>query len=154
MTRALLSLNFMHCMERFATQIYLTQLGSFKGLPLYQKLTEASANESTHVQKLRTEIKRLKGSVYPLGWLFQFAGVILGLITRLSGKRHLFKADTFVEVRAVNDYTGFLRSVRFDSETVKMIQGIIADEKEHINNWKKAGESLAAQAAGITGRRG
>jgi hypothetical protein len=70
MSKALLSLNFMHCMERFATQIYLTQRGTFRGQPLFQKLTSASENESTHVQKLRTRIKQLNGSIYPCGFLW------------------------------------------------------------------------------------
>lgn len=143
MRKTILSLNFMHCMERFATQIYLTQRGAFKGLPLAQQLTDAAENERTHVQKLRAEIKRLKGAVYPLGWLFQFMGIILGTVTRLIGKQNLFKADTFVETRAVKDYRGFLRAVNFEKETDKMIKKIITDEEAHILNWQKARESLS-----------
>jgi rubrerythrin len=143
MRKAIISLNFMYCMERFATQIYLTQRGAFKGLPLEQELTEAAENERGHVQKLQGEIKRLKSAVYPLGWLFQFMGVILGLTTRLTGKRNLFLADTFVETRAVKDYGGFLKAVRFDEETKKMIGKIITDEEGHILNWQKARASLS-----------
>jgi hypothetical protein len=138
MNKALLSLNFMHCMERFATQIYLTQRGAFKGQPMAQKLTDASDNERGHVQKLRACIKKLNGSIYPFGWLFQFMGVIVGLGTRLSGKINLFKADTFIEMRAVKDYRCFLTTVRFDPDTVESIRGIIADEEKHIINWKNA----------------
>jgi rubrerythrin len=144
-SKIFLSLNFMHCMERFATQIYLTQKGAFKGLTEAQKLTDASENESGHVKKLKAEIKRLKGNVYPLGWLFQSMGVILGWATRLSGKSNLFQADTFVEVRAVKDYNRFLKAVNFDSNTVKTIRGIIADEETHILNWQTARKALAAK---------
>ena len=145
MSNVLLSLNFMHCMERFATQIYLTQRGAFKGLPLSQNLTHASENEKGHVQKLQSEIKRIKGKVYPFGWLFQFAGVMLGLLTRLSSKRNILKADTFVETRAVKDYNSFLKSIPFDSNTCETIRLIIADEENHITNWKKARESFLAR---------
>jgi demethoxyubiquinone hydroxylase (CLK1/Coq7/Cat5 family) len=138
MGKALLSLNFMHCMERFATQIYLTQRASFKDESTIKKLTAASENESTHVQKLNSRIKQLKGHVYPLGWLFQLAGVILGWITRLSGRRSLFGADIFVETRAVKDYNGFLTAVKFDPATAEMIKGIIKDEVDHIRNWNEA----------------
>ena len=60
----------------------------------------------------------------------------------ISGKGNLFKADIFAEMLAVSGYNGFLRVVPFDADTVKLIRGIIADEEVHINNWKKAEESL------------
>jgi rubrerythrin len=132
-------------MERFATQIYLTQRAGFKGQPMAQKLTDASDNERGHVQKLRARIKKLNGSIYPFGWLFQFMGIVVGLITRLSGKIYLFRADTFVEIRAVKDYSSFLKTVHFDPDTVESIRGIIADEEKHITNWKNARESLVGK---------
>jgi demethoxyubiquinone hydroxylase (CLK1/Coq7/Cat5 family) len=125
-------------MERFATQIYRTQAPYFKNSVLKKQLIEASENESTHVNKLRAELKRLNYNVYPLGFIFQFAGAILGLITRLSGKRYLFKADIFVEKRAVKDYNGFLNSVKFGKDTTEVIRSIIPDEEVHIANWDKA----------------
>ncbi|HEX9896887.1 MAG TPA: demethoxyubiquinone hydroxylase family protein [Dehalococcoidales bacterium] len=143
MSKVFLSLNFMHCMERFATQIYRTQKGAFNGTPIAQQLIDASENEKTHVQKCRTQIKKLNGKVYPLGWLFQFVGVILGFITRLCGKRNLFKADSFVEMRAVKDYNAFIRAIPFDKDTVELIRVMIADEEVHVINWKKNAEPLA-----------
>jgi len=140
MSKVFLSLNFMHCMERFATQIYRTQKGAFGDIQIVQQLIDASENERTHVQKLRTQIKKLNGKIYPLGWLFQLVGIILGFITRLCSKRNLFKADTFVEMRAVKDYNGFLKNIPFDKDTVDIIRVIITDEEVHIVNWKKASE--------------
>jgi hypothetical protein len=52
------------------------------------------------------------------------------------GKRSLFKAGTFVEIRAVHDYGSFLKSVPFDLDTVNLIRDIITDEEVHIQNWK------------------
>ncbi len=63
MSKALLSLNFMYCMERFATQIYRTQMGAFNDKQIIQKLAEASQNELEHVQKLQAQIKRQSGRV-------------------------------------------------------------------------------------------
>ena len=146
MNKALISLNFMYCMERFATQIYLTQKGAFNDGEIARKLIVASANEREHVKKLRAQIKKLNGRVYPCGFIFQSMGVILGLIARLSGKRNLLKADTYVETRAVKDYSGFIRAVSFNSKTVELIREIIKDEEVHIANWKKAGESLIKEA--------
>jgi rubrerythrin len=141
MNKQSLSLNFMHCMERFATQIYRSQKPSFKNSVFEKQLIDASENERTHVEKLRAVLKTSNYKVYPLGFLFQFAGVVLGLITRLSGKRNLFKADIFVEKKAVKDYNGFLNKVKFEKETVEVIRGIIPDEETHIANWEKAAEA-------------
>jgi rubrerythrin len=141
MNKVLLSLNFMYCMERFATQIYRTQKPAFDN-PVAQQLIGASENEREHVNKLHTQIKKLNGRVYPFGLLFQLVGVILGLITRISGKRNILKADIFVEKRAVHDYNGFLKAVRFDKDTAKLIKKIIKEEELHINKWRKARESL------------
>jgi rubrerythrin len=137
------SLNFMYCMERFAVQVYRSQLGAFKGSPLAPKLKAASENESGHVNKLRDQLRKLQGPVYPFGFLFQFAGMVTGLTTRLSGKRNLFLIDTWVETRAVRDYGRFARKVGFDADTAKLILQIIGEEKEHIVNWKTARDSLA-----------
>jgi rubrerythrin len=145
MNKVLLSLNFMYFMERFATQIYRTQRGAFNNQVIFQKITEAYENEREHVRKLQSEIRHLNGRVYPCGFLFQFGGVIFGIITRFSGRRNLFKVDTFVEVRAVNDYNSFLRSISFGENTTKIIRGIIADEQEHIVNWRIVSESIAGK---------
>jgi rubrerythrin len=136
MNKELLSLNFMYCMERFATQIYLTQRSAFSDRAFLQMITDASENESGHVRKLQAQIRQLKGRVYPFGFLFQFGGVVSGFITRLSGHRNLFKADTFVEVRAVRDYNSFLNKLEFDDNTKRLIRGIIVDEELHVRNWQ------------------
>jgi len=129
-------------MERFATQIYRTQRGAYKKGNVSQKLIAAADNERTHFEKLQVKIENLNGRVYPLGWLFQTGGVVLGACTRLVGINNLLKVDTFVETRAVKDYNSFLNSVAFDADTADMIQRIIQDEEEHINNWKRAREAV------------
>lgn len=143
MNKALLSLNFMHCMERFATQIYLTQKPAFGDTPIARQLVDASENERTHVEKLRTQIGALKGRIYPFGFLFQTMGIILGLLTRLSGKRNLMRADILVEARAVKDYNSFLKKVSFDEDTAGVIRELIADEETHVSNWRETLESLS-----------
>ena len=142
MNKVLLSLNFVYCMERFATQIYLTQRGAFNNTSYAQQLTAASANEKEHVEKFQAQIKKLSGNVYPFGFLFQSAGVMLGFITRLTGKLNLFKANSFVEIRAVKDYSALIENMNYDKSTIDLINGIIADEEIHIRNWKNAVESL------------
>jgi rubrerythrin len=142
MNKIVLSLNFMYCMERFATQIYRTQKPAFHDGSLIKPLEDASSNEKTHVDKLRAQLNKLNYGVYPFGLLFQYAGEVLGFIARLSGKLNLLRADTFVENRAVKDYNGFVKAIPFDADTVSVIREIIADEEIHINNWKKVAEML------------
>lgn len=142
MNKVLLSLNFMYCMERFATQIYLTQRKAFDSESIIQQLTDASENERSHFNKLQLQIRALDGRVYPFGFLFQAVGAILGFITRLSGKCNLFKVDIYIENRAVKDYYSFLKGVSFNTDTVKLIRELIADEEVHIINWQKGRELL------------
>ena len=143
MSKALLTLNFMYCMERFATQIYRTQKAAFDDDLIAQQIADASENERGHVTKLQAQIRALNGRIYPVGLLFQGVGVVLGLITRLSGKRNLMKADIFVESRAVKDYNSFLTAVSFNEDTVKLIRELITDEEVHVINWRKALELLS-----------
>jgi len=145
MNKAICSLNFMYCMERFATQIYRTQAAAFKSDSIAEQLLAASENERGHVFKLQAQIKALNGRVYPFGLLFQFMGIILGLITSLLGSRNLFRADTFIEARAVKDYNNLLKTVSFTPSTAKLIQELIADEEVHTTNWRKAAESLTTK---------
>ncbi|MFC2035894.1 hypothetical protein ACFLUJ_07240 [Chloroflexota bacterium] len=42
MSKVLLSLNFMYCMERFATQIYRTQSAAFNDKSIAKQLIDAS----------------------------------------------------------------------------------------------------------------
>ena len=69
MIKVLISLNFMYCMERFATQIYRTQKPAFGIDEIAQKLVDASENERSHVNKLQAQIKLLNGRIYPFAFL-------------------------------------------------------------------------------------
>jgi len=141
MKKSILSLNFMYGMERFATQIYLVQKGRFKDSGIVELLTEAAKNEKTHVQRLRAQIIKLNGKVYPWGWLFQSIGFVTGCFTSIIGKHNLFKMNTFVENRAVRDYGGFVKSGAFDDDTANLIREIISDEERHVVNWKAAAKN-------------
>lgn len=53
MNKAILSLNFMYSMERFATAIYRVQKGGFKEAFISQKMSFAVNNEWQHASKLK-----------------------------------------------------------------------------------------------------
>ena len=139
------SLKFMYNMERFATQIYLTQLSVFDEESILKKLSAAAENEQEHVNVLRKRILELQGSRSHLGFLFQAAARILGTLAGFFGKEFILKVDVFVENRAINDYGAFLRRVKFDEDTVTLINRIIADELFQKDTWKSSLEELTGQ---------
>jgi bacterioferritin len=139
------TLKFMYNMERFATQIYLTQRRVFDEESILKKLNAAAENEQEHVNVLRKRILELQGNRSRLGFLFQTAARILGTLAGCFGKEFVLKVDVFVENRAINDYGAFLNRVEFDEDTVTLINRIIADEIFHKDTWKSSLEEMTGQ---------
>ena len=132
------SLKFMYNMERFATQIYLTQKREFNEEWILKDLNDVAENEQEHVNVLRKRILELQGNRSHTGFLFQTAGKIIGNIAIMFGKVFILKFDVFIEDRAVRDYGIFLNKVKFDEDTVQLINRIIADEVFHKDTWKSS----------------
>ena len=141
------SLKFMYNMERFATQIYLTQRHVFNEQSMLKKLNAAIENEQEHVNVLRKRILELQGNRSHIGFMFQAAARVFGAIAGIFGKEFVLKVDVFVENRAINDYGTFLKKVKFDEDTIKLINRIIADEVFHKDTWKSSIEELIKQEA-------
>ena len=139
------SLKFMYNMERFATQIYLTQRCVFDEESMLKKLNAAAENEQEHVNFLRKRIMELQGDRSHIGFLFQTAARILGSIAGIFGQEFVLKVDVFVEDRAIKDYGTFLNRIKFDEDTVQLINRIIADEVFHKDTWKSSIEELTGQ---------
>lgn len=134
-------------MERFATQIYRTQRRVFDEEWIVKKLNAAAENEQEHVNVLRKRILELQGNRSHIGFLFQTAARILGSIAGIFGKEFVLKVDVFVENRAIKDYGTFLNKIKFDEDTVTLINRIIADEVFHKDTWKSSIEELTGQEA-------
>jgi len=138
MNKELCALNFMYDMERFATQIYLTQYRAFARSEIEDKLKKASVNERQHVEYLHKRVIELDGIPSRLGFLFQLAGILMGSITMCLGRLFILKADTWVEKRAIKDYGSFIKKLNFDSETDNLLKKIIADEEQHVETWQNS----------------
>ncbi len=110
-----------------------------------KKLDAAVENEQEHINVLKKRIMELKGNRSHIGFLFQTAGRFFGTIAGIFCKEFVLKIDVFVEDRAIKDYTTFLDKVKFDEDTVKLINQIIADEVFHKDNWTLSIEELARQ---------
>ena len=139
------SLKFMYNMERFATQIYLTQRRIFDEEWILKTLNAAAEIEQEHINVLRKRIIELQGNRSHIGFLFQTAGRLFGTVVGIFGKEFVLKVDVFVENRAIQDYDTFLKKVKFDEDTVRLVNRIIADEVFHKDTWKSSIEEFAGQ---------
>jgi demethoxyubiquinone hydroxylase (CLK1/Coq7/Cat5 family) len=137
----------MYSMERFATAIYRVQKGGFKN-NIHEKLVYAVDNEQQHVFLLRERLIGMKKTPFPLAFLFQYAGILLGCISRCTGKVLALKIDVAIEKRAVKDYNYFLRTLTLDDETKVVLKKIITDEELHIRNWLDSLKVLKNMANG------
>jgi demethoxyubiquinone hydroxylase (CLK1/Coq7/Cat5 family) len=136
MDKAIISLNFMYSMERFATAVYRGQRGGFKEAFISEKMGFAVDNEWSHATNLKKQIIDLKKRPTGFSVLFQVAGSVVGSTSRCFGKPLALKADVAIEKRAVKDYSYFHRTLKLDEKTKQLITRIIADEEEHIRNWQ------------------
>ena len=97
MNKAMLSLNFMYSMERFATAIYRVQKGGFKEAIISQKMNYAVDNEWQHASNLKKRIIELNKTPSGLSILFQMAGSVLGALSRCFSKSLALKTDVVIE---------------------------------------------------------
>jgi len=146
MNKAICSLNFMYSMERFATAIYRIQGGGFKEKVISERMTYAIDNERQHALSLRNRIIELNNTPSRFAFLFQMTGILLGLLSRCSGKMLALKIDGVIERKAVKDYGYFLKTLELDDKTKLLIESIIADEELHIRNWQDSVGMLRSKA--------
>ncbi|MFC1995601.1 demethoxyubiquinone hydroxylase family protein [Chloroflexota bacterium] len=146
MNKKVCTLQFMYNMERFATQIYLTQCRAFAGSEVKDKLTKASVNERHHVLYLEKRIIELNWAQSRLGLLFQLAGILLGFLTMCLGRLFILKTDIWIEKRAIRDYGSFMKKLDFDSETDGLLQKIIVDEEKHVKTWQNSIKVLKSKS--------
>jgi demethoxyubiquinone hydroxylase (CLK1/Coq7/Cat5 family) len=146
MNKAICSLNFMYSMERFATAIYRFQKSVFEEAAINEKMIYAVDNESQHASNLRKRIIELSYAPFKLAFLFQIAGTILGCTSRCFSKELSLKIDVLVEIRAVKDYSYFLKTLKLDDKTKVLIKNIIADEGVHIKNWQDSIKLLKSKS--------
>ena len=144
MDEVMSSLRKMHNIERFAVEIYRAQIGVFAEEEIAARLKAAMANEREHVNGLSVLIAKLGGTPSFLGFLFQLAGKLLGLVTTFLGKSLILKTDILIEKKAVKDYGDFLQRVAYDEKTRGLIQRNLEDEKVHIQIWKESIKILKA----------
>ena len=142
MSEVLNALRKMHEIERFAVEIYRTQIRAFPEEEIADRLKAAMDNEQEHVNDLQARIEELGGKPSWLGFFFKMAGKLLGFATTLLGKVFILKTDIRIEKRAVRDYSDFLEKVDFDEKSRSLIQKNLEDERVHIKRWEDSIEIL------------
>jgi demethoxyubiquinone hydroxylase (CLK1/Coq7/Cat5 family) len=142
------SLNTMYNIERAATAIYKAQAGAFRGDPnYYETFKAATANEQEHADGLKSRVAELKGKGSFIGWFFALGGMMIGIATRLLGKKRVMKTNIWVEKKAVKDYGAFLEKVNFDETSAALIRKNIGDEQRHVDNWTRILGELSKKGA-------
>lgn len=132
------SLNTMYNIERAATAIYKAQAGAFcADAAVYEVFKAATANEQEHADGLKARVAELKGKGSFMGWFFALGGMMIGIATRIMGKKRIMKTNIWVEQKAVKDYGAFLEKVNFDETSAALIKKNIGDEQRHVNNWTR-----------------
>ncbi|MBM3156686.1 MAG: ferritin-like domain-containing protein [Chloroflexi bacterium] len=142
MNAAISALRKMYNLERFATEIYRTQIAAFTEKEISDRLKIARDNEQEHTDNLKAQIEKLGGRQSRQGFLFQAAGRMLGCFTRMMGKMFILKADIWIETKAVKDYGAFLQRLNFDEESKALVQRNLEDEKVHIKRWEDSAKLL------------
>ena len=138
MNRKIYVLNFLHNMERFATQVYRTQSPAFNGTSVAEKMEFAINNEHEHAENLKRRVVELGGTLSRLGFLFQTIGGLVSIITRCFGRIFMLRVAIRIEERAVKDYSYLVDRIDFDGKSIELIRTIISDEKVHIRNWQNS----------------
>jgi len=148
MSNVIGSLNTMYNIERAATAIYKAQAGAFRNNPsVYETFKAATANEQEHADGLMARVADLKGRGSFVGWFFALGGMMIGIATRLLGKKRVMKTNIWVEKKAVKDYGAFLQKVNFDEKSATLIKKNIGDEQRHVDNWTRILGELSKKEA-------
>ncbi len=136
MSAATNALKMMYNMERLATALYKAQPRAFHEEETLNRLAAAAANEQQHVDNLSSRIIELGGSPSRVGFLFQTAGAIFGFLVTFAGRVFVLRTSVWFEKRAIRDYGNYMQRLKFDEDTVAMLQRIVADEERHVTTWQ------------------
>jgi demethoxyubiquinone hydroxylase (CLK1/Coq7/Cat5 family) len=129
------ALRTLHSLEIMAVNIYRFQI-SKENSELNENLISAMCNEMTHVQDFQVKLYEYGLSPSKVRWAWWIVGFTFGLFSRFLGKRMILKTAMWVESKAVAHYGELLNAVRWDAETLKIIEKDRSDEQRHIEQWK------------------
>lgn len=134
-------LNKLHTFEIMAVNVYKFQITSQQD-EFNQMIIQAMANEMTHVQDFQIKLYEYGGKPNPLRWAFWIVGMVMGLGSRLFGRKTILKAGIWTEQKAVADYRKIIDSVQWETETLAVIKNNLENEYHHIETLQTLLKSL------------
>jgi ubiquinone biosynthesis monooxygenase Coq7 len=129
------ALQTLHTLEIMAVKIYQCQI-TREASPLNTALTNAMANEITHMQDFQTRLYEYGLRPSKLRFRFWVVGYVFGFGSRLLGTERVLKTGIWVESKAVDHYGKLLTGADWDAETRSVIEKDRADEYGHIARWE------------------
>jgi len=130
----------LHCLEMTATNIYRYQITKEQS-EHNRELIAAMCNEMTHFQDFQVKLFEYGWRPSILVWGYWIVGAVLGIWSRLRGRKAILRTGIWVETRAVKHYGELLKEVDWDENTREVIEKNQADEAGHIKRWKNLLES-------------
>lgn len=141
LTKVRQALRKLHAFEMMAVNIYRMQITS-EDSDFNRLVIQAMTNEMTHVQDFQAKIYEFGAKPSPTRMLNAIFGMFLGFSSRVRGKKAILNMGIWTETKAVTDYKALISSIKWDEETLKVIQHNLDDEYHHIETLKKALEQL------------
>lgn len=125
----------LHCLEMTATNIYRYQITKERS-EHNRELIAAMCNEMTHYQDFQVKLFEYGWRPSKLIWGYWIVGAVLGIWSRIRGRKAVLRTGIWVETKAVKHYGKLLEEVDWDEDTRKIIEKNQADEAGHIQRWK------------------
>ena len=129
-------LRTLHTLELMAQTIYKFQLTSERS-ELNRQLVAAMCNEMGHYQDFQVKLYEYGFRPGALRCAYWLVGFVLGLGSRILGRKAILKTGIWVESKAVHHYAELLETVGWDDDTRKVLEKDQADEDGHVNRWTK-----------------
>lgn len=129
------ALRTLHTLETMAVKIYACQITS-RDCDMNTALTTAMCNEMTHMQDFQTKLYEYGFTPSRLRWTHWLVGYVLGVGSRLLGRRAILRTGIWVEAKAVDHYGRLLEGVDWDADTRVVLEKDRADESGHISKWE------------------
>jgi len=129
------SLRTLSTLELMAQTIYRFQITNEPG-ELNRHIVTAMCNEMGHYQDFQVKLYEYGFRPSLLRVFYWFLGYLLGVGSRLLGRRAVLKTGIWVESKAVQHYAHLLATVDWDDDTRRVIEKDQADEDGHIGRWK------------------
>ena len=122
-------LRSLHNLELMAVNIYRLQIRR-NMCEHNRELIAAMCNEMSHVQDYLVKLFEYTSRPGRLRWAYWLVGAAIGGFSRLLGRDVILRTGIWVEKRAIEHYKRLLKSPEWESDTRRVIEKNLADQKK------------------------